>query len=76
MEFSTSASGDGATREGNPMQTLLGDALRDIERLKEEIAWLRSRESRIGQGDLQMCFLLHITLKGCLMSVEAALVRY
>ena len=50
-ELSTSASGDGTTRAGNPMQTLLGDALRDIERLKEEMAWLREqRESDWARG--------------------------
>ena len=51
-ELSTSATGgDGTTHVGNSMQTLLGDALRDIERLREEIAWLREqRESDWARG--------------------------
>ena len=50
-ELSTSASGDGTTQAGNPMQMLHSDTLRDIEKLKEEVAWLRAqRESDWARG--------------------------
>ena len=41
VELSTSATGGDGT--GNTAQTSLGDALRDIERLKEEMACLREQ---------------------------------